>query len=372
MSITANISKQLEQSYSYIRSCQLSNGAILWFKNGKLDPWDHCEALMALSIAKDFEASLRAFDWLQDNQNSNGTWYAAYVFETEQTNKLGTNAPVQASTKPPAQTNKPTEKDLNKIETNFVAYPATALWHYWLCSNDKNHVEKYWPTIERAINYVCLQQNQEGDIQWACSELEALPNDALITACSSILRSLECAIKLSHLVDQQNKHWQQAYQKLKTCLRNKPWRFDRSWPSKDRFSMDWFYPVLSGALNQEEAQLRLKKDWKKFVEPGLGCRCVSDEPWMTVAESCELVIALVAAGRTQEAEAMFGDLLKWQDTDGGFWTGYQYANQNIWPLEKPSWTAAAIILAADALWQLSPAHTLFTQTEAKTSPVKES
>ena len=60
--------------------------------------------------------------------------------------------------------------------------------------------------------------------------------------------------------------------------------------------MDWFYPVLSGVLSSDIAKNHLKSKWNTFVEEGLGCRCVSDEPWVTIAESCELTIALIAAG----------------------------------------------------------------------------
>ena len=44
------------------------------------------------------------------------------------------------------------------------------------------------------------------------------------------------------------------------------------------------------------ANARLAARWHDFVEEGLGCRCVQEEPWVTVAESCELVMALLAAG----------------------------------------------------------------------------
>jgi len=44
----------------------------------------------------------------------------------------------------------------------------------------------------------------------------------------------------------------------------------------------------------------LQTRWSSFVEHELGCRCVSDEPWVTVAESCELTLALLAAGERPE------------------------------------------------------------------------
>jgi len=40
---------------------------------------------------------------------------------------------------------------------------------------------------------------------------------------------------------------------LKECLRSKSFRFDRNWESKERYSMDWYYPVLSGAFTESES-----------------------------------------------------------------------------------------------------------------------
>ena len=35
--------------------------------------------------------------------------------------------------------------------------------------------------------------------------------------------------------------------------------------------------------------------------------------------------------------------------DGSYWTGWQFANEAHFPAERSSWTAAAVVLAADAL-----------------------
>ena len=62
--------------------------------------------------------------------------------------------------------------------------------------------------------------------------------------------------------------------------------------------MDWYYPVLSGALPFDEAARRIEHSWSKFVLDGVGVRCVSDRPWVTSAETAECVIALDALGMT--------------------------------------------------------------------------
>ncbi len=83
--------------------------------------------------------------------------------------------------------------------------------------------------------------------------------------------------------------------------------------------------------------------------PGLGVRCVRDEPWVTGAETCELALALDAIGDRERALELFAGIQHLRDADGAYWTGLQFANQAHFPAERSNWTAAAIILAADAL-----------------------
>jgi len=332
MPLIRDANQRLQRTHTFLCRCQQADGAIRWYPDGKLDPWDHTEAAMALTVLGDLERAKKAYCWLKDYQNADGSWFTSY-FEPTNT---------------------------SRVETNFVAYPATGIWHYFLVTHDRQFLQDHFPLVEHAIDFVLLQQQPEGDILWAVSADEDLAKDALVTASSSILRSLECAILIARELGKTKSQWQRAYSKLADALLNKPWRFDRTWESKSRYSMDWFYPLLTGIFSTEEAQLRLQKRWYEFVEENLGCRCVSDEPWITAAESSELVIACVAAGKRDAAESMYKQLAQWQDSDGGFWTGYSFRDKCIWPQEKTSWTAAAFVLASDALLQLSPASTLFT------------
>ena len=65
--------------------------------------------------------------------------------------------------------------------------------------------------------------------------------------------------------------------------------------------MDWYYPVLGGALTGAEATERIEDGWDRFVVPGLGVRCVVPNPWVTGGESCELALALWAVGESDRA-----------------------------------------------------------------------
>lgn len=320
----------------YILSVQQPDGSIPWEKGRYADPWDHVEAAMGLSIGGEWDASERAYHWLANTQLKDGSWWAAY---------------------------KDGEIDNNeRRETNFVAYIATGVWHHYLISENQDFLQALWPTVERAINFVLSMQSEHGEIQWAVNPDGSAKQDALVTGCSSIYKSLECAVNIAATLGNNCEEWLMARANLGEALRNKPERFDRSWESKARYSMDWFYPVLAGVYaNKQQARQKLKERWDEFVVNDMGCRCVSDEPWVTVAESCELVMALLAAGDHARAVTVYSWLHQWRYEDGSYWTGYQFVMDLLWPDEKPTWTAGAILLAADALTEYTAASNLFTQ-----------
>ncbi|WP_299592104.1 prenyltransferase [uncultured Microbulbifer sp.] len=332
----------VRRSADYILSQQLADGCIPWFDGHHADPWDHVEAAMGLSIAGEYAAAERAYVWLADKQLDDGSWWAAY--------KRG-------------------EVDNSeRRETNFVAYIATGIWHHFLITEDRGFLLRFWPMVEHALGFVLALQSEHGDIQWAVDGQGEPLEDALITGCSSIYKSLECGINIASALNSERADWRRARDRLGDALREKPHRFDRTWESKARFSMDWFYPVLTGAFEGAGAKLRLQKRWDEFVVAGLGCRCVNDEPWVTVAESCELTMALLAAGEREKAETIYRGLHRWQDEDGGYWTGYVYRDNAVWPEEKTTWTVGAMLLAADALAGLTPASSLFTQVNLRDAP----
>ena len=93
--------------------------------------------------------------------------------------------------------------------------------------------------------------------------------------------------------------------------------------------------------------------------PGRGLRCVSDRPWVTAAETCELVIALDALGDADRAMQLMRDVQFLRGDDGGYWTGWVWPEDEVWPVERSTWTGAAVILAADVLADHTQAASLF-------------
>ncbi len=325
----------LNPTVDYIARAQTSDGAIPWFEDGSLDPWDHIESAMGLTIGGRFDEAKQAYFWLRDNQLKNGSWLAAY--------KAGK------------------VEDGSRAESNFVAYIATGVWHHYLVTRDLEFLENLWPVVEKAIEFVIRLQGDKGQVYWAEDTTKGIIEDSLVTGCSSIYKSLECALNIATTLEIKVPHWALARTKLGNALRNHPECFDRTWDSKSRFAMDWFYPVLTGVIKDAKGKHHLHSRWDQFVVDQMGCVCVNDEPWVTVAESCELTMALLSVGEYQAAVQLFSWLHQFRDKDGSYWTGYVYPDKALWPLEKPTWTAGAILLAADALSNRTPAAHLFRQ-----------
>lgn len=329
-----DLADTLQRTTRYIAAMQNPDGSIPWFEDSLIDPWDHVEAAMGLAIGGETERARKAYEWLANVQRDDGSWLAAY------------------------RNGEPF--DATRAETNFVAYIATGVWHQFLITRDKDFVAALWPTVQAAMNFVLNLQTPHGEIYWAVDTVKGVDEDALITGCSSIYRSLAACADLANLLGFDASEYLAARTKLGDAIRSKPERFDRSWESKARYSMDWFYPVLTGVVRGDAALARLAERWSEFVEPGVGCRCVVDEPWVTIAETCELCMALCAAGDPSRAAELLQDLTRFQHDDGSWWTGFVTRDQTLWPDERPTWTAAAVLLAADALYQLTPANGLFT------------
>ena len=327
----------LRPTVEFLLASQRSDGEIPWFDGGHTDPWDHTEAAMGLSIAGELGAAERAYGWLAEQQLDDGSWWASY----------------RGGHPDPA---------IDRRETNYIAYVATGVWHHFLVTGDQDFLARFFPVVTRAIDFVLRYQGPDGEIDWAVDQNDRALGDALVTGCSSIYKSLECAILIAEQLDYPAAMWRAARTRLGEALRYRPERFDRTWESKSRYAMDWFYPILAGWVVGVEASKRLAQRWEEFIEPGIGCRCENHQPWVTVAESCELTLALLAAGDRDRAIELFGWLTQWRDTDGGWWTGYQFAERVLWPLEKPTWTAGAVLLAADALTAHSGASQLFLKT----------
>ena len=65
--------------------------------------------------------------------------------------------------------------------------------------------------------------------------------------------------------------------------------------------------------------------------------------------TAELALALVVSGDPDRARQLLADVQHLREPDGSYWTGLVFDEGVRWPVERSSWTSAAIVLAADAL-----------------------
>ena len=315
-----------------IAALQLPSGMIPWFEGGHCDPWNHVETAMALDVAGLHANAEAAYEWLVEIQRPDGSWHNYYTADG-------------GLIEDP------------KLDTNVCAYIAAGVWHHWLSTWDRAFVDHLWPTVDRALEWVLSMRRPDGTILWAC-EPEARPWDyALLTGCSSIMHSLYSGAKLADLINEPRPHWVAAADQLRHVIETQS---DTAFEPKTRWAMDWYYPVLTGALVDDAAKTRLTDGWETFAMESRGIRCVSDEPWVTASETAECSISFAAIGDFTTAT----DLLLWTRAhrcdDGAYTTGIVYPSLERFPSgERSAYTAAAVILAADSITRASPGSRLF-------------
>jgi len=320
----------MASSANFILSLQKQDGEIPWSLGEKTDPWDHVESAMGLS-ATGYRAEARAaYEWMIKSQLKDGSWWSA----TKEGQLLDTTK-----------------------ESNMSSYLAVGVFHYFLITRDRAFLRHMWPTLKAGINFAVNLQAPSGEIYWARNGQGDIDKMALLTGSSSVYMSLKCALAVAALMDKPQPEWVKACEALSQAIRHKPDCFNMI---KSRYSMDWYYPVLCGALTGPEAHKRIDKFWDKFTVSGWGVRCVSDRPWVTMAETSELVLTLAAIEDFDRAERVFSWLRDKKYEDGSYWMGVTFPDNVIWPELKTSWTAAAVLMAYDALNEVTPGSQLFS------------
>ena len=313
--------EQIAQTAASIASMQEADGAIPWTIGEHTDAWNHVEGAMALLVGGEIEAAEAAYDWCLRTQRADGSFPMKLVAGTVE----------DAST-----------------ETNMAAYIAVGVLHHWSIRRDREFLERMWPVVRSALDLVVDLQLPFGGIAWS-REWDAngpakINAEALLAGSSSIYQALRCGVALAEIMDEPQPEWELAGGRLGHALREHRDQF----LDKSTFSMDWYYPVLGGAVRGVAATEMLASRWDIFVEDGLGIRCVSENPWFTGAETCELAMALHSIGDPR-AEKIFTDMQHLRHDDGAYWTGYVTPDGVHWPHEHTTYTAAAVILAWDVL-----------------------
>lgn len=260
----------------------------------------------------------RAYACLRRSQGPDGSWRAAYLDD---------------------------EVMDRTLDANFCAYVAVGIHHYFLATGDERFLASMWPMVRRAVDRVVAMQRTDGSIAWAEDGGGVLWDGALVTSSSCIHLSLGSALALAAELGESVPEWELARLRLADSLTG-----GGTFEDKGGFAMDWYYPVLGGAVERTEATARLKVGWDDFVQSGLGVRCTKDRPWITAGETCELVLACLRVGLTREARDLFDWVHHLRDeSDGLYWTGANHPSGDVYPYEKTTWSAGSVLLAADAL-----------------------
>jgi len=85
-------------------------------------------------------------------------------------------------------------------------------------------------------------------------------------------------------------------------------------------------PWVTGAETAELALALLETRWHEFVVDGLGIHCVDTNPWVTGAETCELAMALDALGDQRRALKLLAEMQHLRAEEGKYWTGWVYGD----------------------------------------------
>lgn len=320
---------ELTLTADHIVAWQLPNGMIPWFPGGHADAWNHVEAAMALDVMGKHAEASAAYQWLVRTQRHDGAWHQYYLADR-------------------------VEQD--KLDANCVAYVAAGIWHHYLITRDHKFLDAMWPVVEPAIEFVLDLQTPRGEILWARHADNTPWSFALLTGSSSMTHSMRCAVAIAEELGHERPSWELGAARLAHVIRTEPSAF----ASKERWAMDWYYPVLTGVLRGEPGLDRMAARADEFIMEGRGVRCVSDQPWVTTAETCECAMAYLSLGERDHATELFADIQRFRQADGSYFTGVVFPQDVSFPdAESSTYSAAAVILLADALSGASGASDLF-------------
>jgi hypothetical protein len=154
---------EVAETAASIVATQEPDGAVPWTVGAHVDVWNHVEAAMALLAAGEVDAAERAYEWCRRTQRADGSWPMTVVAG---------------------------EVEDASGETNMSAYLAVGIWHHWLIRHDRGYVERFWPVVRRALDFVEGMQLSFGGIAWSQEWRDGAPaavnRGALVAGSSSI------------------------------------------------------------------------------------------------------------------------------------------------------------------------------------------
>ena len=320
--------EQVAETAASIAAMQEDCGSVPWTTGEHTDVWNHVEAAMAMLVGGQAEAAERAYAWVPTVQRADGSVPMKIV---------------DGVVEDP------------RGEVNMSAYLAVGVWHHWLVRRDAGFVQQYWPTVRAGLDWVVSQQLPFGGLNWTPTE-----SFALLAGCSSIYHSLRAGVALADLLDDPQPEWELAGGRLGHALREHRDLF----ADKSTYSMDWYYPVLGGAVRGRAAFELLESRWEVGGAPAPATPGAHPPRGAPGAPPGARGWARAGRGDHRRALALLADMQHLRDPDGRYWTGWVYGApgdpgtaeepRNVhWPVEHTTYTAAAVILAVDALGEVA-------------------
>ncbi|WP_278255995.1 hypothetical protein [Nocardioides convexus] len=244
--------QQVADTAAAIAAMQEPWGAVPWTSGEHVDIWNHVEAAMAMLVGGQVEAAERAYAWIPTMQRADGSWPMKIV---------GGLA------------------DDERGEVNMSAYFAVGLWHHWLVRRDIRFIERYWPSVRAGLDFVVSLQDPFGGIRWT-------PVDDFCLLTGRLL-DLPLAARRGGARGPDGRPaagvgaWPAAGSGT-PCART-----PTSSPTSRPTRWTGTTPSSAGRSGARPRASLLAKRWSEFVVPGLGIHCVSTNPWVTGAETCE-------------------------------------------------------------------------------------
>ena len=267
---------------------------------------------------------MAAYKWSRDMQNAEGSWYFSYKADI------------------PEDTTR---------DTNFASYVATGMWINYKATGNTDFLREMWPTIEKGVEFALSLQQPTGEILYGLSPEGNTWPGAILTSNCCIWKSIRNGINIAQELGIEKSKWESASARLLTAIKERPDLFDKMGENKRRYAMNWFYPLLTGIIDGQEAKDLIEMEWSDFIIEGWGCRVAADEDVTAVAETSELMIALALIGEYEKGNQLLEWTLKLRDDKPGFCRGIRLPEQEPWPPddERATWTSAALVMAIAAL-----------------------
>ena len=245
------------------------------------------------------------------------------------------------------------------LDTNVTCYVANGVWHHYLSTGDTAFLEEFWPVSSAPSTTCSTTRRETGEIAWRGDD----PADgALLTGSSSLHASLRCAIAIAERLGHERPDWELSLGSLAIAIAHRPDVF----LDKERWAMDWYYPILGGVLRGHAAHARVAAGWEHVRRRGPR-RALRLGP--AVGHRGRDVRVRDGARRDRRRHDAARELFAWvqflRADGGGYWTGANFEGDafdrdgELYPVEQPTWNSAAVVLAAHTLGGAGPTAGLF-------------